>query len=169
MSKSFIRKATEPDAEQIAKLISDELHDEPNLVNIKSQLPDPNSLTLVIEYEGQTRGFVSGFITKGNGIDRLELDLIAVSSESRKQGLGKSLVEAFVAEGVQLFSPYLVRALVRAGNEAMEKCMKSAGFQPEEKKRSLYVTSDRSQTPVTKPPLCDCVIVETFTYKGIWL
>lgn len=92
----------------------------------------------------------------------MELDLMAVATSWKGQGVGSMLVEAFL--GQTPADVCMVRALVAVGNRAMQQVCHRFGFQ-QSACQSLYVQQAK-QVPISAFHI---IPVYTLTYDGRWL
>ncbi len=165
-----IRPATCADGPAIARigrqaLGEDIAHEEPRVQGILRE-----ELTFVATGAGEVLGFVSNFLTRSaGGAARFELDLLAVAPEARGRGIGGRLVSHSLARARKSEARRL-RALVAAGNLAMQRICKRHHFTRSDETYGLYVAEAR-------PPGAEAaadhgghlVQVDTLAYSGIWL
>lgn len=164
--KWTIRDATPDDAAAIAAIMRECWPDDtPELQRITRLIRTGWHVTRCA-FEGATCiGFVDAFPTlDAAGSGRWEIDLLAVNSSERRQGVGRALI----AEAVAAAAPgsRLVRGLIRAGNGASERAFAAAGFQAGDQPLTLYVA------PALAGQSLECghaISVQTLTYSGLWL
>ena len=92
---------------------------------IAAALVDSSHTTLVAAKAGRVMGFVDGFSTfSSQGINRWEVDLLAVHPDHRGQGIGTRLVRASTDSGRERGAT-IVRALIHLKNAycSEKKCL----------------------------------------------
>ncbi len=114
-------------------------------------------------------GYADGFSTfDSQGTRRWELDLLAVQSDIRGNGIGTALIEAQKTHAASA-EVGLIRGLVRTENSGGHGAFDGAGFEVDPVVYNLYtgLLPDDSLTDV--PSLTHLIPIETFTYRGFWI
>lgn len=165
------RLATIADTAEIARLIHqtwDTQAHEDLIADVLTRVDEP---VWVVTNATGLAGFCSGFMTHAaDETPRWEVDLLAVASEVRGQGLGRSLVARSVQSGRQRGAA-LQRALIAVDNAASARCFEVNGFQ-EAATCDLWVGAPAvHEMPIPHPPLYGAHLlpVETLTYRGVWV
>jgi GNAT superfamily N-acetyltransferase len=152
-------------AQAIADIVQLAFHEQANPVHIQRLIASGEHQTWVAVAD-KVVGFVDGFLTIAqDGTKRLELDLLGVHPDFTAQGIGKQLINAF-SENVG--SADIIRALVAVNNKPMQHAMLATGYQLEPQEQALYLVSDNAEK-TQRSPATHLILVETFTYSGIWL
>ena len=164
------RLATFADTTHIAGLIHETWGTPTQEDLIDSVLTRPDAPIWVVRNDAGLVGFCSGFMTHAaDGTPRWEVDLLAVASAARGQGLGRSLVAHSVQSGRQ-YGAALFRALIAIRNAASARCFEVNGFQAASI-CDLWVGAPAA-VEMLPPPLPDSahlIRVETLTYRGVWV
>lgn len=114
-------------------------------------------------------GFVDGFLTlSAAGVRRWEVDLLAVETAYRGQGVARRLIAASVTQG-QARGAALARGLIHVGNAASERAFAAAGFVPVPEERRLVVCDRAADSTEAADPSAYILPVRTFNYSGVWL
>jgi GNAT superfamily N-acetyltransferase len=164
-----IRQATSDDAPEIALLKSLTWPDESvDVAQIARAIREPGHATFVAAGDGGLVGFVDGFSTLSSaGVQRWEVDLLAVHPHYRGQRLGARLVRANTAAGRQRGAA-VVRSLIHVENIASQQTFARCAYQLDDTVCNLYVLPGVEQG-VQLPPDAHLVPVNTFNYRGLWL
>lgn len=164
-----IRLATSDDAGAIARIAADA-----DLALIDADSPRVRRLlgsgrAFVATLQSEVVGFVDGFITAGPaGERRYELDLLGVDPAAGGRGLGGRLLAASIAAANER-AAHQIRALVRCGNQPMERLCERHGFARSPRSRALYIGESQPVSSRKSPHSAHLVAVDTLAYAGIWL
>ena len=151
---------------------------------VAAALAAPAHQTHLVEIEGRVAGFVDGFLTcDAAGLQRWEVDLLAVHPHWRGRGLGSRLVAANTQSGKQAGAA-LVRSLIHVDNYASAGAFSNSGYRPQPGEYTLMVLTQTSGTasgcrPHAQPRLRPAdsqtaldqpylVPVTTINYSGLW-
>lgn len=142
---------------------------------LESALPhgSDRAVTLALK-DGETVGFVAGFTTTSpEGVQRWEIDLLAVRPAHQGQGIGRQLINASVELGRRSGSA-LARALIQEKNAASQRAFVNQGFiasEPMAMYRWEPVTDETTiaRFNVIPDPHPSIIPVSTLTYRGLWL
>ena len=127
----MIRQARSEDLTAIAQLESQEpMGAQWTLSQLETELDNPRAVFLVAEFEGA----VVGHLLAWQVLDEVELLTISVLPMHRKQGFGRSLLEALLAAD----SASVVFLELRASNAPARALYRSAGFNETGTRRSYY-------------------------------
>ena len=165
-----IEPATIADAEEISsvkqRVWPEEITDPRN---IRAALTHFEHAVITARWNGNPVGFVDGFMTKSvAGLQRWEVDLLAVHPDYRGRRLGTRLVEASLAAGAEK-GAQIARGLVRLDNAASQRVFAGCGFSLRPQELALYVSTGNDE-PQEREPVEGCLIeVQTFSYQGLWL
>lgn len=163
-----VRDAMPEDATAIASVAEEVWPEEPlDAGVIRRLIGETERATVVAELDGRVVGFVDGFMTTTvEGYARWEVDLLAVSPSAQGHGIGRRLVRACVAAGIDAGAGGM-RALIRIGNVASERVFAACAFAPDDGVGRLWLAR------ILIPPAGDAgmhvVRVQTFRYEGVWL
>ncbi len=170
-----VRPATPADADAIAEIALAAFDEslESDAVYVASALCRDGNLVAVSD--ARVTGFAGSFITRSAaGARRYELDLLAVAEDARGRGIGAALVAASRAAAVALEAD-LIRALVAANNQPMQRLCCACGFERTSPGQALYVSSAQAGLPQRVGLTgggeheAHLIPVETLTYRGVWL
>lgn len=163
------RLATPADAEGIARLIHATWGTQVAADWVAEIVDDPRHNIWVADDAQEVVGFCDSFPTAAaDGTPRWEIDLLAVDSQARGQGVGRALIGRAVQSGRQRVTA-LQRALVAIDNIASERCFEANGFRAETR-CDLWVGPPASTlAPAPVPAGAHLIPVETLTYQGIWV
>ncbi len=139
-----VYKATQNDAELLAKIEEAVFSDAWSLASLKSHLDGVCSVTLVLTADGAPVGSLTGTLFPPEG----EVYRVAVLPEYRRRGLGRALLSEFLhtartAHAEELFIE------VRASNLAAQGLYRSFGFAEYGVRRNYY-----------KAPIEDAVLMK---------
>jgi N-acetylglutamate synthase-like GNAT family acetyltransferase len=134
------------------------------------QIEDHGAALWVAEKHGDLVGFVSAFLTLGGqGSRRWEIDLIAVTPASRRQGLGQRLIARAFQDG-RRHDAAAARAIVRVSNVASQRAFEKADFAPDGDVYHLLLWSPKpGDAPALTAGSLPWVPVDTLTYRGLWM
>lgn len=170
------RLAEREDAPKISELITQcfqgDLVNRPQLESGLAHGVD-RAVTLAISDE-QPVGFVAGFTTTSpEGVQRWEVDLLAVHPGFQGQGIGRGLVNASVELG-RRSGAVLARALIQENNAASQRAFASQGFIASEPMVMYRWEPMPDETTIARfnvmtDPHPGIIPVNTLTYRGLWL
>lgn len=164
-----IRWAVADDAPDIAMISRASLDTKMDEARLRHLLILKRGFTFVAALSNRVVGFADYFLTVSPDDDiRLELDLLAVHPEARGRGIGRELIHAGIKQAKRL-DVSILRALVAAGNTAMQSLCAALGFQPSQDNSALFVTSPHPTSPHQNNAKSILIPVETLTYDGIWI
>ncbi len=165
-----IRRARLTDLGGIAEIVQD-VWEQDILPDVcEGQIEDDAAALWVAEEHSSVVGFVSAFLTLGGrGNRRWEIDLIAVTPASRRQGLGQRLIARAFRDG-RRHDAAAARAIVRVNNISSQRTFEKAGFATD---GDVYHVMLWSPKPGDAPALTTkglpCVPVDTLVYRGLWI
>lgn len=165
-----IRLATIADTTDIAGLIHQTWETPAKEDLIAGVLSRSDAPVWIARNDAGLAGFCSCFMTHAaDGTPRWEVDLLAVASGVRGQGLGRSLVAHSVQSGRQ-HGVALHRGLIAVNNAASARCFEVNGFQAAST-CNLWVSTPEviEQARLPRPDGAHLIAVETLTYRGIWV
>ncbi len=166
----IIRPAVAQDISAIVTL-SEHVWDTPfSQETIATALAQDRHRAHVIDTPDGIMGYISSFLTHASqGLQRWEVDLLAIHPDYRNQGAGRALVHATTAAG-RAMRANIARALVRVSNIPMRHVMTACAYACSEEAYALYVAQphhyDNHALASDKTWLLP---VKTFSYVGIWL
>lgn len=165
-----LRNASIQDAADLARIIELSLGDIVDTTHIESVLAGSTRVSIVGESDGHVAGFAHGFLTQSaEGLQRWELDLLAVAPEMRGKGLGRALVEACTCEGWRL-NARMARALIAVNNFASQRAFAVAGYDCHAQVHGLFVVHGSARNlQGAQPENPQLIPVRTLTYEGVWL
>ena len=134
-----IRCATSSDGPAVAQIVRQSFDEniEPGSPRIRKVLRANGTYVAIIGDD--VVGFVSNFLTRSaEGLRRFELDLLAVASQARGNGIGDQLVGYSIARASQSGAE-MIRSLVATHNRAMQRICKGHGFARSSGSYSLFV------------------------------
>jgi GNAT superfamily N-acetyltransferase len=164
------RLATIADTADIANLIHHTWGTPAQENLISNVLTRPDKPVWIVRNDAGLAGFCSGFMTHAaDGTPRWEVDLLAVATEARGHGLGRSLVAHSVQSGRQQGAA-LCRGLIAVDNAASARCFEVNGFRATST-CDLWVSAPAAVEilPPHHPDSVHLIPVETLTYRGIWV
>ncbi|RMG85908.1 MAG: GNAT family N-acetyltransferase [Chloroflexi bacterium] len=166
----IIRPAVAQDISAIVTL-SEQVWDTPfSQETIATALAQDGHRAHVIDTLDGIMGYISSFLTySSQGVERWEVDLLAIHPNYRNKGAGRALVHATTAAG-RAISANIARALVRVSNTPMHHVMAACDYVRSEETYALYVTQPHHHDNYALT--CDetwLLPVKTFSYAGIWL
>lgn len=172
---ALIRVATLADAADIAAISSEAFGEKPDVDSIRLTKALKHGKNFVAIRDTSVVGFVGNFLTRSaSGVQRFELDLLAVAEDARGGGIGRALASASIDAG-KLANVDLIRTLVAADNKRMQRLCLSQGFIRDHEQYALHVSAVESMTNCGKASSpaglheAHLITVETLTYSGIWL
>jgi GNAT superfamily N-acetyltransferase len=134
-----------------------------DLTQVRTAIAAPGHAAWVALDAGLVLGFVDGFLTRSPaGIQRWEVDLLAVHPDYLRRGLGRRLVQVSTDAGRQRGAS-LARALIGVENVASQRTFARCAYQPEPGTCELYVSSKGRL-----PRGLHTLPVVTFNYTGFW-
>ena len=123
----------------------------------------------VAERQAEVLGFVSAFLTRSKSDQtRWEIDLLAVKSGHRGQGLGKRLIAACCQDGAR-HAVDRARALIRVENVASQAAFTTMGFRSSGQVHELLAWPPRRGVESSCPEAITLLPVDTLTYRGLWI
>lgn len=93
----------------------------------------PTRLTLVAEEDSE----IVGFVVALTAVSEWDLENIAVHPDSRRRGVGRALMQAFIDAGAQARATE-IRQEIRASNLAAQRLAQSCGFLQEGRRAGYY-------------------------------
>ncbi len=142
-----------------------------NVNRIENVLDDPVHSTMIVVVEEDVVGFVDGFMTTSmDGIQRWEVDLLAVRPEYQRRGIASALIEAITTEG-RVSGAELARGLVAVDNTGSQKSFSHCGYDTDGTRCDLLVCSSRSHETSSDNEEKTAYIfpVKTMNYTGLWI
>lgn len=164
------RLAAIADTADIARLIfqtwNTPAHDD-QIIDILSR---PDAPVWIATSDAGFAGFCAGFMTSSHaGTPRWEVDLLAVTPESRGQGIGRNLVARSVESGRERGAA-LCRGLIAVDNGTSARCFEVNGFRADAICNLWIGPPAAHQLPSSPyPDRVHLIPVETLTYRGIWV
>ncbi len=164
----LVRRAVENDVEGIVTVKQAVWPQEAvNPDYVAANVRNSEHTTLVAVQASKVVGFVDGFMTlSAAGIQRWEVDLLAVHPAYRGQGIAARLVVANTDAG-KAVGAVGARALIGAENTASQRTFVRCGYIKSFGMYALYVGAGSAQTL----PACDAhlIPVSTMNYVGVWV
>jgi len=171
------RLAQVEDAQDIGTLIEQCFQDSSsaNIRQIQESLApaEGRAVSLAVN-DAETVGFVAGFTTLSpEGVQRWEIDLLAVRPGSQGQGIGRQLINASVELG-RRSGAVLARALIQEKNAASQRAFVNQGFIASEPMVMYRWQPTSDETTIARfnvitEPHPSIIPVTTLTYRGLWL
>lgn len=169
------RLAEQEDAPQINKIIEQCFQEETNERQLQAGLSHgaDRAVTLAVD-DGEIVGFVAGFTTTSpEGVQRWEIDLLAVRPGHQGQGVGRQLINASFELG-RRSGAVLARALIQENNAASQRAFVSQGFIASEPMVMYRWQPTTDETTIARfnvitEPHPSIIPVNTLTYRGLWL
>jgi len=125
--------------------------------------------TVAVDFDDVAIGFVDGFITRdAHDRTRWEVDLLAVLSDYRGQGIAKRLVHDSTAHGLSK-SVGLVRALTAVDNTPVHRVMEACGYVTDDVRHTLFVVPTSKCQSESSAASGHFITVDTLTYRGVWI
>ncbi len=165
-----IRRATVTDVSGIAAVVQD-VWGQDILPDVCTAQMQDDACALWVAADGDdVAGFVSAFLTVGDGgVRRWEVDLLAVRRTSQGQGLGRRLVLAAYQDAVR-HDVSVARAAIRVENIASQKAFEYAGFATDRRVHELLLwTPELGNALAICPNGVTLLPVNTVTYHGLWI
>lgn len=166
-----VRQAEMQDVAGIAEVIRWALGDDPDEALIACVLEMEHHATYVGVAAEKVVGFASGFLTTApDGTRRWELDLLGVHPDFRRQGIGRSVIQACTRTG-QKMGAIVARGLVAVGNTASQKAFRYSGYAVVPEMCGLYVSTALADEAAFIPGdnHTGFIPVTTLTYRGLWI
>jgi ribosomal protein S18 acetylase RimI-like enzyme len=143
--------------------------EEVHLEQVQRVLADPAHAVFAAQAEGMLAGFVDGFLTvSAGGVQRWEVDLLAVAPEWRGRQLGQRLVLACLAAGQKKRAQF-ARALIQLENTASQISFRRCGFQCQSAALCLLVAPNAACDSPAGAGSGHLLKVNTINYRGLWL
>jgi len=163
-----IRQATEEDVQDIVAVKQSVWPQEETKHDFAvGVVRNPTHTTLIAVQGNKVAGFVDGFMTtSANGIQRWEVDLLAVDPAYRGLGIATQLVMASTNAG-RVAGASATRALVGTDNAASQRTFARCSFVRNPSRHALYVGSARSEPAPTHD--AHFIPVSTMNYTGVWV
>lgn len=169
------RLAEQEDAPEISRVIEQCFQEDANEWQLQAGLEHgvDRAVTLAVS-DGEIAGFVAGFTTLSpEGVQRWEVDLLAVCPDHQGQGVGRRLINASVELG-RRSGAVLARALIQENNAASQRAFVSQGFIASEPMVMYRWQPTSDETTIARfniitEPHPSIIPVNTLTYRGLWL
>jgi N-acetylglutamate synthase-like GNAT family acetyltransferase len=170
MAMIDLRKATLADVDGIAAVVYDVWEQDALADVCTAQIQDDACALWVVADRDDVAGFVSAFLTVGDGgVRRWEVDLLAVRRASQGQHMGRKLVLA-VCQDAARHDVSVARAAIRVDNVASQKAFEYAGFATDQRVHELLLwTPKLGDAPDVHPKDVVLLLVDTVTYRGLWI
>jgi GNAT superfamily N-acetyltransferase len=128
-------------------------------------------VTQVAIVEHAVVGFIDGFSTISiTGLQRWEVDLLAVRPDVQHRGIAKQLIQANSTAGHEL-GVDMSRSLIQVDNAGSMKAFSDCGYRAENDVSGLYVLNH--YTPASSANLLpndmNLIYVNTINYRGLWV
>jgi ribosomal-protein-alanine N-acetyltransferase len=99
----------------------------------RMEINNPQAVHFALEDGGR----LAGYLCAGTVLDEMDLRVIAVAPDARRQGHARALVAALLAEARKQGIGY-VHLEVRESNEAAKRLYTSLGFRPVGRRKGYY-------------------------------
>lgn len=166
-----IRHAMPADIEGIATVLQDALGETIDLAFGKELLAGKRHPVWVAEgSDGAIQGLTSTFMTVvQTAVRRWEIDLLAVHSSARRQGLAEKLLRA-TSQDSRRHRVNLSRGLVRVSNTAAQRAFRAADYYTTGLIYHLHWWPAQDMgVELPDDKTVSVIPVDTLTYRGIWL